>query len=141
MVVADNYGRFYSLLARMPYADKATLVYQFTNGRTTHLHLMGRSEYDVMCSEMERVSGYGERQSAQRSALRKARSGALRQLQLWGVDTSDWDKVNAFCSLPRIAGKPFRELDRAELYALNRKMRAMIKKRSERGLERKRQEP
>lgn len=135
MVVADNYGRFYSLLVRMPYADKATLVYQFTNGRTTHLHQMGRSEYAVMCSEMERVSGYGERLSAQRLALRKARSGALRQLQLWGVDTSDWEKVNAFCEQKRIAGKAFRELDCDGLYALNRKMRAMIKKRAERGLQ------
>lgn len=135
MGVADNYGRFFGLLKRMPEADKDVLVDQFTNGRTTHLHLMSHQEYDVMCSEMERVSGYGERLSARRAALRKARSGALRQLQLWGVDTADWNKVNAFCSLPRIAGKTFRELDCDGLYALNRKMRAMIRKRAERGLE------
>ncbi len=135
MGVADNYGRFFGLLKRMPEADKDVLVDQFTNGRTTHLHLMSRQEYDVMCSEMERVSGYGERLSARRAALRKARSGALRQLQLWGVDTADWGKVNAFCSLPRIAGKTFLELDCDGLYALNRKMRAMIRKRAERGLE------
>ena len=135
MGVADNYGRFFGLLKRMPEADKDVLVDQFTNGRTTHLHLMSRQEYDVMCSEMERVSGYGERLSARRAALRKARSGALRQLQLWGVDTSDWEKVNAFCEQKRIAGKAFRELDCDGLYALNRKMRAMIRKRAERGLQ------
>ena len=135
MDVADNYGRFFGLLKRMPEADKDVLVDQFTNGRTTRLHLMSRQEYDVMCSEMERVSGYGERLSARRAALRKARSGALRQLQLWGVDTADWEKVNAFCEQKRIAGKAFRELDCDGLYALNRKMRAMIRKRAERGLQ------
>lgn len=132
MAGVDNYGRFFGLLKLMPGADKDVLVEQFTNGRTTHLHLMSRQEYEVMCAEMERVSGYGARRAARRDALRKARSGALRQIQLWGVDTTNWDKVNAFCEQPRIAGKAFRSLDCDGLYALNRKVRAMIRKRAER---------
>lgn len=126
---ADNYRRFYGLLKRMPGADKETLVDLFSCGRTTHLHLMTRHEYDVMCLEMERVAGVDERKAAYRKELRKARSGVLRQLQLWGIDVTDWNKVNVFCKQKRIAGKAFGELDCDGLYGLNRKLRAMIKKR------------
>ena len=44
-----NYARFYALLARLPGADKDELVYRFTDGRTTHLHLTTPDEYDVLC--------------------------------------------------------------------------------------------
>lgn len=129
MTKDERYGRFYAILSGMPYADKDELVSQFTKGRTTHLHQMLRSEYDVMCNEMERVAGYPARLQERRAALKKARSGVLHQMQLWGVDTTDWDKVNAFCEQKRIAGKGFRELDREELNKLNSKLRAMISKR------------
>ena len=57
------------------------------------------------------------------------RSSALHQLQKYGVDTTDWTKVNAFCQDTRIAGKPFKDLDFDELAALTRKMRAIKHKR------------
>lgn len=31
-----NFARFYALLGKLPGADKETLVYQFTGGRTSH---------------------------------------------------------------------------------------------------------
>lgn len=127
---ASRYGRFYAILSNMPGADKDTMVYQFTNGRTIHLHQMLRSEYDVMCNEMERVAGYPARLQERRAALKKARSGVLHQMQVWGVDVTDWDKVNAFCEQKRIAGKGFRELSREELNKLNSKLRMMIWKRA-----------
>lgn len=77
---------------------------------------------------MEQVAGYDERMHRMHEALRKARSGALHQMQLYGIDTADWTRVNAFCRDPRIAGKEFRELDTEELNALNTKMRAIIRK-------------
>ena len=40
-----NYARFYALLKQMPYADKETLVEQYTHGRTTHLHETTEQEY------------------------------------------------------------------------------------------------
>lgn len=129
MAEVGNYARFYALLKRLPGADKETLVEQYTNGRTTHLHLMCVSEYDRMCRDMESVAGYNERRQAQRQALRKARSGVLHQMQLWGVDTADWSRVNAFCEDRRIAGKEFRTLDCEELNRLNTKLRAMRRKR------------
>lgn len=125
-----NYARFYALLKRLPGADKETLVYQYTNGRTVHLHLMAEAEYDAMCRQMEQIARYDERRRRQYDILRKARSGALHQMQLYGIDTTDWNRVNAFCQDRRIAGKQFRELDTEELNALNTKLRMIIRKKS-----------
>ncbi|WP_443730715.1 hypothetical protein [Segatella buccae] len=123
-----NYARFYSLLKKLPGADKETLVEQYTNGRTVHLHRTTMQEYNKMCNDMEQVAGYDERMHRMHEALRKARSGALHQMQLYGIDTADWTRVNAFCRDPRIAGKEFRKLDVEELNALNTKMRTIIRK-------------
>lgn len=125
-----NYARFYCLLKKLPGADKETLVEQYTSGRTTHLHLMAGAEYDRMCRQMEDVAGYDERRRRQRDILRKARSGALHQMQLYGIDTTDWSRVDAFCKDRRIAGKRFREMDIEELNALNTKLRMIIRKKS-----------
>ena len=48
-----NYARFYALLKKLPGADKETLVYQFTGGRTKSLRQMSEKEYESMCNEME----------------------------------------------------------------------------------------
>ena len=125
-----NYARFYALLKRLPGADKETLVEQYTSGRTTHLHLMASTEYDAMCRQLEDVSGYDERWRRLRECLRRARSGVLHQMQLYGIDTTDWNRVDAFCKDARIAGKRFRELDTEELNALNTKLRMIIRKKS-----------
>lgn len=127
----DNYGKFYKLLKLLPGADKETLVWQFTNGRTAHLRQMTDTEYERMCKEMERVIGYDERREQLRKALKKARSGVLHQMQLWGVNTADWKAVDAFSLDKRIAGKVFRFLDTEELAALNTKLRAMNRKKKE----------
>lgn len=125
-----NYARFYGLLKQLPGADKETLVEQFTNGRTKHLHLMASTEYDAMCRQLESVAGYDERRRRLREGLRKARSGVLHQMQLYGINTTDWSRVDAFCKDKRISGKRFRELDIEELNALNTKLRMIIRKRS-----------
>lgn len=124
----EHYGKFYMLLKRLPGADKETLVEQYTRGRTKHLREMTLTEYDLMCCDMERVAGVDERRKAHMATLRKARSGVLRQMQLWGVDTTDWKRVDAFCQDKRIAGKMFRYLDEEELAALNTKLRVMNRK-------------
>lgn len=127
--VSHGFSRFFALMKLLPWADKEELVWRFTGGRTKSLRCMTEEEYEMMCSELRRISGYEESVKKQRAALRKARSGALHQLQLWGVDTSDWSKVNAFVEDKRIAGKLFALLTMDELNALNSKLRAMIRKR------------
>ena len=46
----------------------------------------------------------------------------LKQFQLYGIDTTDWDAVDRFCCNASIAGKPFRYLTIPELQTLRVKM-------------------
>lgn len=131
---ADKYARFWVLLGRMPEADKETLVEQFTCGRTTHLHLMSREEYNVMCNEMERVAGYDRRKAEQYKELKRYRCMALHLMTQWGIQTRDFAEVDYFCSQKRIAGKEFRLLTLNDLSALCRKLRAMLRKREQRNV-------
>lgn len=123
-----NYARFYALLKQLPHADKDTLVWQYTQGRTKSLKETSKWEYDVMCRDMERVVNIGNKAALKQTALRKARSGVLHQLQIYGLDTTDWATVDAFCKNPRIAGKPFRKLTIEDLNEVNKKIRVIIKK-------------
>ena len=119
----DNYAAFYALLKKLPGADKEQLVAEFTRGRTTSLREMQAGEYRAMIAAMQAAAGQGP------EALRKARSAALKQLQLVGVDTTDWDAVNRYVSQPKIAGKVFAALSVDELHELTRKLRAIKQKR------------
>ena len=123
-----NYARFYTLLKKMPCADKETLVEQYTNGRTTHLRETTQQEYNKMCRDMEQVADYDERMSDIRRELRRKRSVVLKLMQQLGIDTTDWDRVNAFCEDARIAGKAFRHISIDELEALAVKLRAIKRK-------------
>lgn len=140
----ENYSRFYAIFNRLPYKGdreefKRQMVSQCTLGRTEHLHEMTEREYDDCCVAMEKaipggkMSGTMTNESWLNSKLyferKKQRSRALHQLQLYGVDTTDWNKVNEFCKQPRIAGKEFRDLDCEELETLTKKMRVIIRKR------------
>ena len=85
----------------MPTIDKdelkIDLVRQYTNNRTDSLKEMTDKEYDAMCDGMQRQSnGYKAREIA-REELRRKRSAALHLLQKHGIDTTDWNSVNAFC--------------------------------------------
>lgn len=126
-----NYARFYALLKQLPHADKDTLVWQYTQGRTKSLKETSEWEYGVMCRDMERVVNNDNKVVLKQAALRKARSGVLHQLQIYGLDTTDWATVDAFCKNPRIAGKLFRELTITELNEVNKKIRVIIKKQKE----------
>ena len=122
-----NYSRFYSLFAKLPkYGDdddqKAQLVSEISQGRTTSLRELSQQEYNSLCYLLEERMGI-------RDNLRRRRSALLRQMQQMGIKTHDWQAVDAFCLQPRIAGKPFRYLSLAELTALSRKLHAIDHKR------------
>lgn len=116
-----NYARFYTLLKKMPCADKETLVSSFTNGRTTSLREMSVKEYEIMCVSLEEQTGW-------KSELKKKRSLCLKLMQQLGVDTSDWARVDNFCQHPRLAGKPFRKISVEELQDLAVKLRTIKQK-------------
>lgn len=123
-----NYARFYTLLKKMPGADKETLVEQYTNGRTTHLRETTQQEYNKMCRDMEQVAGYDEFVEGIRRQLRRKRSVCLKLMQQLGIDTTDWNRVNAFCEDARIAGKAFRHISIDELEELAVKLRTIKRK-------------
>ena len=123
-----NYARFYTLLKKMPGADKETLVEQYTNGRTTHLRETTAQEYDLMCRDMERLTGHDAQREALRQQLRRRRSEVLKLMQQLGIDTTDWNRVDRFCSDTRIAGKVFRHISIDELEALAVKLRTIARK-------------
>lgn len=128
----ENYAAFYSLLNRLPTSDrdalKESIVSQYTEGRTTSLRDMTLKEYSAAVSAMQKLVP-PTYQEQLRKILRQKRSAVLHQMQLLGIDTADWDRVNAFCRDSRIAGKGFRELDCEALDTLQVKLRAIRRKR------------
>lgn len=129
----DNFARFYAALKRIPHEGdseelKCSLVRSFTNERTDSLKEVTKEEYDAMCSTMEKIGKPKLRMMGTESKkypLKQARSTCLHQMQLYGVNTADWNVINKFCLDKRIAGKVFRELGIDELNELTKKLRAM----------------
>lgn len=127
----NNYAAFYALLKSMPGASKEDLVLQWTNGRTSSLKEMSEREYTLMIRQLrQQVENLEEK--------KKARSAVLKQFQLYGIDTTDWDAVDRFCCTPRIAGKPFRYLTIPELKSLRVKMLSIRNKAELKGYEQRR---
>lgn len=127
----NSYATFYALLGTMPGASKEELVLQWTGGRTESLREMTDDEYNAMIRDLRR-------QVECLDDKRKARSAVLRQFQLYGIDTTDWDAVDRFCASPRIAGKAFRHLTIAELKTLRVKMLSIRNKAELKGYEQRR---
>lgn len=127
-----NYGRFFLLLRRgfgpasaeMGDDLRASLVSQYTEGRTTSLREMEPGEYERMCRELEERVGPDPRVAE----MRRLRSECLRLMQKLGIDTTDWVRVNAFCRDGRIAGVEFRRLSGEELERLAAKLRLIMRK-------------
>ena len=130
----DNYAAFYGLLNRLPTSDrdalKESIVSQYTDGRTTSLRDMTLKEYSAAVAGMRKLVPPTYREEL-RKILRQKRSAVLHQLQLLGVDTANWDRVNAYCRDRRIAGMEFRELDCEGLDTLLVKLRAIRRKKEQ----------
>ena len=121
-----NIRRFYALLGKLHLDDAAemknTMVLDISRGRTTHLHDLSAEEMTLLLLSLERTVD-----DVRSSQLKKARSLCLHLMQKLGIDTTDWNRVNAFCLNRRIAGKEFYPLSLPELEALARKLRAMMR--------------
>lgn len=94
------------------------------------------STKDLKHEELEELIRYLESTIDSRDtpkSIRKKRSLVLDLLNKLGIysDNRDWSKVNAFLSLPRIAGKLLYEMNEEELTALQRKLHAILKKKIE----------
>jgi hypothetical protein len=108
---------------------KEMLISRFTNGRTASLREMKAAEYDAMCDAMEaELKHPGMTEFEYKKELKRLRSAVLHRMQKMGIDTTDWDVVDRFCSQPRIAGKRFSQLEPAELEVMIAKLEALKRK-------------
>lgn len=128
-----NFARFYALFNKVPYYGdreefKRAIVRQYTWNRTESLREMTRDEYNACCDALERLTGQDEWRKKLREELRSRRSTCLKLMQQLGVDTADWARVNDFCRDPRIAGKPFAQIDTEGLEQLAVKLRTIERK-------------
>lgn len=110
--------------------ERRAMIYELTDGRTN-------STKDLTYSEAQYLSGFlnGAAQMAdsvgkqlQEKAMKRMRSAVLKRLQQVGIDTTDWDNVNAYLGSSRIAGKPLYELTYEELQALIPKLESIKRK-------------
>ena len=82
-----------------------------------------------MCAAMEaEVRHPGLNEFEYKKELKRLRSAVLHRMQKLGIDTTDWNAVDSFCSRPRIAGKPFARMELAELEVLIAKLEAIRRK-------------
>lgn len=76
-----------------------------------------------------------------KARIKGYRSKVLHWLQVIGIDTTDWDRVDAYCLDSRIAGKVFRKLTIPELEALVPKLKAIARKAKEKPAPVKKEKP
>lgn len=118
-----NYALVFAYLKQQPYLTKEDIAREYSAGRTDSLRELTEAEYHTMIRHLRELMTASE-------SLRQQRSKVMRLMQIYGIDTSDWARVNHFCSDKRIAGKPFARLRIEELKALAKKLRAMQDKQS-----------
>ena len=128
-----NFARFYGVFNKVAFKGdreelKRDLVHQVTGGRTESLREVTRREYEDLCSSLERAVPGAAVQSAILKELKRQRSIALHQMQKMGVDTTDWNRINALCQDQRIAGKLFARLTADELAAMTKRLRVIERK-------------
>lgn len=106
---------------------KELLCAGVSDDRTTSLSELTSSELSKLRTQLRAQTG-SKPTKGDKSRKRK-RSAVLKLLTDYGIDTRNWDAINAFVAQPRLAGKPFARLDNDELEALRRKLWAMLRKR------------
>lgn len=128
MKKTHNHSQFWTLFAQMPGADKEQLIWEASNMFTTSLTDFWEnrpSDYKCMISKMKNAVSTAKKPNEN---IKLYRSGVLTRLQKYGVDTTNWTKVNAFLKQPKIAGKVIYELSIDELKLLIPKLESMITK-------------
>lgn len=110
---------------------RRSMIRRLTDGRTDSTRDLTYSEAQYLAGYINGAKHENRDLSIGERAIKKQRSGVLKRIQLLGVDTTDWDCVNAFLCNPRIAGKPLCELSGDELQKLVPKLEAILKKKNE----------
>jgi IS1 family transposase len=117
----SKYALFYALLKNLRGYEKEAAVYDFTDGRTTHLSELTEKEYRGLCNYLQGIVNLD-------AGRRRAGSRVLNLLTEMGFKTvkkEDWAVIDNFLLDKRIAGKRYRELNTSELNNLAVKLRSM----------------
>ena len=142
------HARFYGLLRHFPHMTKEDLVWQYSGMLTTSLSDFYQKKpgaYYAMVSEMQKIankmeaekpkkiesttaSGESPTPSGVGPEIKKLRSAILHRLQKYGIDTTNWDRVNGFMENPRIAGKRLYNMSADEMHAFIAKMEIILGK-------------
>lgn len=121
----------------MQHADKDQLVWQFSDSKTNslqELYVLWPLKYAEMIDYMTYMVGTGHGKNASQE-VKKYRSAVLKRLQQYGIDTTDWSRVNQFLSQKRIAGKRLYEMNVDEMKALVKKLESILRKNEEEAAE------
>lgn len=126
-----DYRQFWGLLREAhpdfdPKEAKELIVESFSNGRTSSLKDLTDAEYQEVMTSLRMLIERGSKTIRKK----KKRSALLHQLQLYGIDTTDWQKVDEFCQDKRIAGKTFRHMSISELESAILRMRVINEKKN-----------
>ncbi|KAA6323100.1 hypothetical protein EZS27_027432 [termite gut metagenome] len=116
-----SYKLFYALLKNLRGYEKEAAVYDFTDGRTTHLSELSEKEYRGLCQYLQEIID---------SNVERKRVGSrvLNLLTEMGFKTTRrefWVEIDRFLSDKRVAGKKYRELTTGECEKLVPKLRSM----------------
>lgn len=129
------HARFFMLLKQMPFLTKEELVWEHSGMLTESLseyYQTNPAGYNRMIRDMQQtVDSMKQPQKTgnkNSETTKRLRSGVLHRLQKHGVDTTKWDKVNAFLEQPRIAGKRLYDMSDQELIDLIPKLESILKK-------------
>lgn len=112
---------------RLDEDTRRNLIYELTDGRTSSTAGLTYAEAQYLAGYITGAAGT----TLDDKALKRQRSAVLLRLQKIGIDTTDWNRVNAFLEDIRIAGNPFYKLDYEELTGLIPKLEAILKKQTE----------
>lgn len=116
--------RLHVIYGRLGMAEEEyrAVIRELTDGRTD-------STKGLTLKEAYYLAGYLFKGcSVVDSVTRKLRGGVLKRMQLLGVDTTDWAKVNTFLEDSRIAGKRLYEMAPEELQACIVRLEMILKK-------------
>ena len=136
----NDYSDIWAMIGKLsvesdlePKEIKESMVYNLTSGRTVRLSELSTPELGTLRKGLRKALGQGSDASGRRDPSRaRQRSRVLALLTKYGINTKDWEAINAFCLSPRISGKAFAALTRDELTALAKKMHAILRKSAKR---------
>jgi hypothetical protein len=97
--------------------NKAAMIGGYGVGSTSDLEEYQLDDLILYLEKLEK-----DKQAELTIEVREWRHKVLRMVAECGIDTQDWNKVNAFVCQSRIAGKHLYECSLDELKALHRKL-------------------